>query len=31
MQLKITRYELNTGVPETLFQRPEAPLPPPSR
>jgi hypothetical protein len=31
MQLKVTRYELNSGVPESLFQRPEAPLPPSSR
>ena len=31
MQLKVTRYELNKGVPETLFQRPESPLPPSSR
>jgi hypothetical protein len=31
MQIKITRYELNSGVPDALFQRPEAPLPPSSR
>ena len=31
MQLKVTRYEVNVGVPLTLFQRPDPPLPPPSR
>jgi len=31
MQLSITRYEVNAGVPETMFRRPDAPLPPVSR
>jgi hypothetical protein len=31
MDLKVTRYALNEGIPDALFVRPEAPLPPPSR
>jgi predicted Zn-dependent peptidase len=31
MELKITRYALNSGVPDAVFERPDSPLPPPSR
>jgi hypothetical protein len=31
MQLSITRYDVNAGVPDAMFRRPEAPLPPVSR
>ncbi len=31
MDLKVTRYALNAGVSDALFQRPEPPLPPSAR
>jgi hypothetical protein len=31
MQLAVTRYAVNAGVPDALFQRAEAPLPPVAR